>query len=102
MGYSLQLAHRDPLPHPTVRIVHITAFGTLIVKKWLEQGIAQWVHQLGLIQRFMAPCERSTTELHPAPTSHTHFYHTLLHSTFHTHTGYVVLVVTLDLNWIEK
>ena len=31
--------------HPTDRITHTTAFVTPVVKHWLEQEIAQWVHR---------------------------------------------------------
>ena len=32
--------------HPTDRIVHTTAFVTLVVEHCLEQEIAQWVHHM--------------------------------------------------------
>ena len=35
---------------PTARIVHTTAFVTLVVVHWLEREIAQWVHHAGSIR----------------------------------------------------
>ena len=32
--------------HPRDRITHTTAFVTPVVKHWLEQEIAQWVHPM--------------------------------------------------------
>ena len=32
--------------HPTDRIIHTTAFVTLVVEHWLEREIAQWVHPM--------------------------------------------------------
>ena len=32
--------------HPTDRIIHATAFVTLVVEHWLEREIAQWVHPM--------------------------------------------------------
>ena len=37
-------------PLHTERVIHITAFVTPIVNHWLEQEIAQWVHQVELIR----------------------------------------------------
>ena len=37
--------------HPRDRITHTTAFVTPVVEHWLEQEIAQWVHQEGSIRR---------------------------------------------------
>ena len=34
----------NPLHHPIDRITHTTAFDTPVVKHWLEQEIAEWVH----------------------------------------------------------
>ena len=43
--------------YPTDRIVHTTAFVTPVLKHWLEQEIAQWVYQEGLIWWHIAPRE---------------------------------------------
>ena len=32
--------------YPTDRIIHTTAFVTPVMKHWLEQEIAQWVHPM--------------------------------------------------------
>ena len=37
------------------RIAHTTAFVTPVVRHWLEQEIAQWVHHEGSIRRPIAP-----------------------------------------------
>ena len=39
----------------TDRIAHTTAFGTPVVKHWLEPEIAQWVHHGESIRRPIAP-----------------------------------------------
>ena len=52
MGYTLQLAARGLLyyyiHHTTVGIVHAMVFVIPIMEHWLEQEVAQWVHQEGL------------------------------------------------------
>ena len=63
--------------HPTVRIIHTTAFDTPVVEHWLEQEIAQWAHHEGSIRRPIAPRANSlTTELHLAPAVSEYEYHT--------------------------
>ena len=47
IGYSFRLAPRVLyMHHPTDRIIHTTAFVTLVVEHWLEREIAQWVHPM--------------------------------------------------------
>ena len=44
IGYSYRLTARVLyMHHPTDRIIHTTAFVTLVVEHWLEREIAQWV-----------------------------------------------------------
>ena len=42
--------------YPTDRIVHNTTFATPVVEHWLEQEIAQRVHQMGLIPDQLHTC----------------------------------------------
>ena len=46
IGYSVRLAARVYMHHPTERIVHTTAFVTPVVDHWLEREIAPWVHPM--------------------------------------------------------
>ena len=53
---------------PTDMITHTTAFVTPVVEHWLEQELAQWVHNEGLIRPPIASWANALTmELHLAP-----------------------------------
>ena len=51
ISYYFHLAARVFLcvQHPRKRTAYVMAFVTPLVKHWLEQEIAQWVHHEGLI-----------------------------------------------------
>ena len=52
--------------HPTDMIVYVTAYIPQFVDHWMEQEVAQWVHQAEWFDDPPRRDRRSSTELHLA------------------------------------